>query len=220
MKPYSLDRQRKQKHRSHHHEEIASGCCGRRGLFAAGRGRVSRQRALSDGGAVLSGAFDQRGPVAARAVGEGHILNRSPGHVDSDDAGATVGAPSHSGATVARRLDTPGDVNGRVVPAPAPSLVHPWRVVRIIGLVSHRRATSPDLVAAVGGVSRRKSGGSTRRASSAGPVVRAQSTNGVTRHVRGERLGEVPVPCVGFHCRWRHGAPLDGLFERRIILGR
>ena len=44
-----------------------------------------------------------------------------------------------------------GTVNGRVVQAPAPALVHPGRVVRIIGLVSHHRAKPPNLVAAVGG---------------------------------------------------------------------
>ena len=70
-------------------------------------GRVSQQRALSAGGAAVSGAFDQRGQIATRAVGEGHVLNGSPGHVDSDDAGSAVGAPSHSGAAVARGGDRP-----------------------------------------------------------------------------------------------------------------
>ena len=121
------------------------------GSVAAGRNRFSRDMALSSGGAVVSGAFDQRGPIAARAVGEGQVLNRSPGAYRFRwrrlGGRGSFAQRRDRGA----RVDRPGHVNGRVVQAPAPSLVHPGRVVRIIGLVSHRGVTSPNRVAAVGG---------------------------------------------------------------------
>ena len=58
---------------------------------------VSCDMALSGGGAAVIGLLGRQGPVAGRAVGGGHVLNRSPGHVDPADAGSAVGAPSHSG---------------------------------------------------------------------------------------------------------------------------
>ena len=107
------------------------------GLFAADRGRVSQQRALSDGAAVVSGSFDQRGPVAARAVGEAHVLNRSPGHVDSDDAGSAVG-PLRTAARPWRAVWT-----GR-----APSTVGLFRHLRHLSLThgggsNHRARLAP-----------------------------------------------------------------------------
>ena len=139
-------------------------------MFAAGRGRVSQRRAFSDGGAVVSGSFKQRGQVAACAVGEGHVLNRSPGHVDADDAGSAVGAPSHSGAAVARRGGPGGQrqrssCSGTGATARSPGaggshhrahLAPPGNVTRIWSRLS---VACP----------RRNSGNSTRRASFARP---------------------------------------------------
>ena len=58
---------------------------------------VSHDMALSGGGAAIIGLLGRQGQVAGRAVGVGHALNRSPGHVDPDDADSAIGAPSRSG---------------------------------------------------------------------------------------------------------------------------
>ena len=58
---------------------------------------VSRDMAFSGGGAALVGLFDRQGQSREGPSVEGHVLNRSPGHFDPDDADAAVGAPSRSG---------------------------------------------------------------------------------------------------------------------------
>ena len=139
------------------------------GVFAAGRGPVSRQRSISDGGAVGSGSFDQRGPVAARAVGEGNVLNQSPGHVEADDAGSAVGAFAQRrdrGAPcgpAGRRQGSGCSGTGAITRSP------------VAGGSNHRaRLAPPGNVTESGSrlsvaFPRRTSGDSTRRASFAGP---------------------------------------------------
>ena len=51
----------------------------------------SQQQALSVSGATVPRLFGQRGQIAARAVGERHVLNRARGHSDPNDAFVAVG---------------------------------------------------------------------------------------------------------------------------------
>ena len=151
-------------------------------------GLDSGEQALAVGGAAVIGPFGRRGQVAARAVGEGHVLNRTRGHFDPDDASSAVGAPSHSGAAAAQSADRPGTVNGRVVQAAVLAFVHPSRVVRVVGRVSHGGPRSWNRVAAVGSVPRAAKRVVQYAAAPSPAVARAHPERRVTRLVHHERL--------------------------------
>ena len=82
----ALDRQRKPKHRSHHHEEIASGCCGRRGcLLQVGvgfattgtLGRRRRGQRFLRSARASRGTCRRRGP-RPQSVAQGMLMPMTP----------------------------------------------------------------------------------------------------------------------------------------------
>ena len=148
-----VGRTKKTKKTDHiNHHEIASGCCGRRGcLLQGGVGFRNNERSrpaapLSGGPSIRAGK--SRHVPSARATSsigrQGTLIPMTP---------ARRSGLRRTAARPWRAVGTGRAPSvGRVVQAPAPSLVHPGRVVRIIRPVSQRRATSPNLVAAVGDV--------------------------------------------------------------------
>ena len=81
---------------------------------------------------------------------------------------------------------------------------------------AQRHFDSDDALGAIGAPSHSgNAGGSIRRGSFGGPCADSIRERGHAAPSRGT-ADEVPVSFAGFHHRWRHGAPLGGLFERRI----
>ena len=121
------------------HEEIASGCCGHRdGLQLVGI-RFARHSTLGPRrrcDRFFRAARPNRGHApSARATCSIERVGMSIPMMPARRSGLL--------RTAARRGDRPGPVNGRVVQAPGALTRSRVAVVRIIGLVSHRRASSP-----------------------------------------------------------------------------
>ena len=186
-------------------------------------GSGSRQQALPIGGATVTGSFRRHGPFAAGAVGGGHVLNRVRGHVYPDDAGVAVVPPSNRGAAAAHFADRSGPVAAvGLSRCRSPPSIARCGWLEALALVAHDGPGSPHQVAAVRWRAPRRHATGVFNTSGflRGAVVRAQSTNGLTRHVRGERLASSRGRRVGLRHRGHRSAPLSGSFMRRGTLGR
>ena len=172
-------------------------------------GLDSREQALAVGGATVIGPFGRRGQVAARAVGEGHVLHRTRGHFDPDDASSGSGllrtaARQRRNPRTGRAPSTVGLFRRRCSPSftrrgwfASLGSFHTTGQGRGVG--SRQSAAFP----------RRKEGGSIRLGSFAGR--RAGSSREAGHAARSPRTaGELHGSCVGFRHRWRHHAPLGG----------